>query len=110
MSLIHNKVAVSVLNNFATTSATTGVYVQLAAASTMPGNGYQSGKLHYYNTSGRVITLAYGAAGSEQKWLTIPPTEVPVVVEALYPSNSRLSMITNDDAATSGWLTLDFFI
>lgn len=105
---IGNKVALSLIIN-----ATTGqspiatTYTQLAA---LPGvGGIQSNKLQYYNGTGQVLTLAYGASGSEQSCILLPPTTSPVIVDLIFPNNSRISA-KSAVLTTTGYLTLDFFI
>ena len=109
MSLIHNKAAYRIALNTSSTNVFTSGYAQVAAATTI-GVTYQSGKIQYYNGTGQILKLAYGAAGLEQDWLQIPPTNNPVVIDILFPNPNRLSIRAVNASATSGYVTLDFFI
>lgn len=105
------KVSYSYQQNLSSTSATSA-FSQIVTASSI-GSNYGVGKLQYSNSSGQVLQLGYSptsAVSSVNPYLSIPPSVSPVVLDVLIPANNNMFIKAVSANATSGWLTLDFFI
>lgn len=97
----------SVSLNTSSTNVTTAAIVQVDATGI---GSYPGGKIQYFNQTTKILQLYYGKSGSEIAHIYLPPTNSPVVIEAYFPNNSRISVKAVDSTATSGYLTLDFFV
>jgi hypothetical protein len=104
------KTAFSFQLNASAITLTSTTYVQVINASSI-GN-YQVGKLQYFNSTAQVLVMAVspGTSSTAYNLLSIPPTNNPVVIEMLVPANNNIFLKSLTANATSGEVTLDFFI
>lgn len=86
---------------YATTNVTTSAYVTLVAS--IPA----CSKIQILDTSGKILKLAIGAAGSEIDICTCPVTG-SIVVPTYIPAGQRLSIKAIDASATTGYNAVSF--
>lgn len=90
------------VHSYATTNVTTGAYVQLVAAAPI-----SCAKLEICDTSGKLLKLATGAAGSERDIATVAANAC-IVVPYFVPVGTRISIEAIDASATTGYNLLSF--
>lgn len=82
---------------------TTGTWVQLIASTSAIIN-----RLTCFSSSGSVLELGIGAAGSESRTLLLPPGGFDATVLLTIPASTRISVRAVDVNATSGELQFNF--
>jgi len=90
-----------VYNNYASTSVTTGAYVQIVASTTSATQ-----MLSIFDSSGQAMILAVGTAGSEVDQVYIPPGGGDFSLNI--PASSRVSLKALTADATSGYILVNF--
>lgn len=89
--------------NTASTSITTGAYVQLSSATPIP-----TSKISIINNTSSIIKLAYGASGSETDLVAVLKTSQVTIDLGLnvLPSGARLSLEALDATASAGFIAV----
>lgn len=87
-------------HSYASTNVTTSAYVTLIASTTVSAKAVQ-----VCDTSGKVLKIATGAAGSEVDRFTVQVSGCTVVSYYLAPG-TRLAIEAIDASATSGYNTV----
>lgn len=85
------------VNVYASTNVTTGAYVTLFASTPIT-----TSKLEILDTSGKILKLAVGAAGSEIDLCTVPVSGT-VIVPTYIVAGTRISIKAIDASATTGY-------
>jgi hypothetical protein len=88
-------------NAYATTSVTTGAWVELIAATAAVINALQ-----IFDSCGEVLELGVGAAASESRVLLIPPGGFDAAVPLHIPAGSRVAIKAVSANCTAGQLVL----
>jgi hypothetical protein len=94
----------TIRNDYTSTNVTTSAYVELDSSL----NGSVRA-LDVFDSSGRVLLLAIGAAGSEIDQLMIPPGGLSGLVHFYAEKGNRLSIKAVDASATSGQLVINLY-
>ncbi len=89
--------------SYAGTNVTTSAYSTLVASTP-----YDVTKIELCDTSTKVLKIATGAASSEHDAFTVWVSGC-VVLPAIIPAGTRLSIKAVDASATAGYNTLSFF-
>lgn len=97
MAAVTNQVNVL---SYASTNVTTGAYVQLIASTPIP-----TARIEILDTSGKILKLAVGAAGSEVDICSVPVSG-SIVLPYYIPAGSAISIKAIDASATSGYNVL----
>lgn len=88
--------------NTASTSITTGAYVQLTASSPIP-----TSSLVIANTTTSILKFAIGASGSEVDYAPIPQSSYLVLpLNKLLPAGTRISLEAISATASSGYVSI----
>lgn len=90
--------------NYATTNVTTSAYVTVVASAPI-----NAGRIFVCDTSGHVLKMAVGAAGSEVDLVTTPYNQC--IDTQLFPVlkvGSRISVKALDSTVSSGVITVSF--
>lgn len=88
--------------NTASTSITTGAYVQLSVSTPIVTT-----KLHIVNNTSSIIKVGVGASGSEVGLLAVlASSQIMLQLDYLLPLGSRISLEALDATASSGYIAV----
>lgn len=91
-------------HNYASTNVTTAAWVTAVASTSQPCSA-----IEIFDSSGSMIQLGIGAAGSEVTKYTIPPGGSVIFLPMEIAKGSRISLKALDADATTGRLIINFF-
>lgn len=86
--------------SYSSTNVTTGAYVTLIASTSIP-----TARLQILDTSGKILRLAIGAAGSEVDICSTAVSGV-VIIPYYIPAGTRIAIEAIDANATTGYNVL----
>lgn len=95
----------TVLNEYGTTPVTTGAYVQLIPALTEDVT-----RLEIFDSSGSVMTLAYGPVGGEKVLGDVLPGGNTTPMDTILCKGMRLVIKAHDTNATNGKIVINGYL
>lgn len=89
--------------NYSTTNVTTSAYTEVVHSLSS-----SFGKIEVLDTSGKIVKIAFGAAGSEVDYCTCPVSGSIVIPLSFIAQGTRVSIKAVDANATSGYNIISF--